>query len=129
MVINMKQLKTISVVWGLLILVVFTCLTIFALKWKKDIYPYTLLEDKLVTATKKFYEQNYSYPAKGSSIYITYDELKENEMIDELKKDDDTCTGLVKVTMNNVVEYKAYIKCDKYTTKDYDKYIEYTYKK
>ena len=44
-------------------------------------------------------------------------------MIESLKKDDDECDGFVKVTKNNVVEYNAYIKCNNFTSKDYDKYI------
>ncbi len=123
LVIIMKQLRIISIVWGLSIFVIFTVLTIFAFRWKDKTYPYIQLEDSLVNATKKYYEQKYSYPMKGESTYIDYTELKDNNMIESLNKDDDECTGYVKVTMNNVVEYKAYIKCNNYTTKDYDKYI------
>ncbi len=119
----MKQLKTISIIWGISIFVLFAVLTFFAMRWKNNIQPYLKLEENLVTSTKKYYEQKYSYPAKGSSTYISYKELKENNMIDELKKGDDNCDGFVKVTMNNVVEYKAYIKCNNYTTKEYDKHI------
>ena len=119
----MKQLKTISIVWGICIFALFALLTFFAIQWKNNIQPYNKLEESLVTATKKYYEQKYSYPAKGQSTYIDYKELKDNNMIDSLKKDDDECNGYVRVTMNSVVEYEAYIKCNKYTTKDYDKYI------
>ncbi len=125
----MKQLKTISIVWGLIIIVLFVTLTFFALKWKNQVYPYTELEEKLITTTKKYYESKYQYPAAGESKYISLDELKENNLINSLKKDDDECNGFVKVTMNNVIEYKSYIKCNNYTTKDYDKYIEMVYKK
>ena len=120
----MKQLKTISIVWGLIILVLFSTLTFFAMKWKHDVYPYLELEDKLVSTTKKYYESKYSYPSKGESTYIVLDELKQNNLIEELKKDDEVCDGYIKVSMNNTIEYKAYIKCNNYTTTDYDKYIE-----
>ena len=125
----MKQLKTISIVWGLIIIVLFGTLTFFALRWKNQVYPYTELEEQLITTTKKYYESKYQYPAAGESKYISLDELKENNLIESLKKDDDECNGFVKVTMNNVIEYKSYIKCNNYTTKDYDKYIEMVYKK
>ena len=125
----MKQLKTISIVWGLIIIILFGTLTFFALRWKNHVYPYTELEEKLITTTKKYYESKYQYPAAGESKYISLDELKENNLIESLKKDDDECNGFVKVTKNNVIEYKSYIKCNNYTTKDYDKYIEMVYKK
>ena len=125
----MKQLRIISIVWGMCIFTLFAILTFFAFQWKNKVQPYTKLEEKLVSSTKKFYETKYSYPAAGQSIYIEYSELKDNNMIDELKKDDDECNGFVKVTMKNVVEYKAYIKCNNYSTRDYDKYINEVDKK
>ncbi len=119
----MKQLKIISIVWGLLILAIFLVLTFFALKWKNETMPYFKLEDSLVSATKKYYESKYSYPNKDESKYVTYKELKENNVLESLNNGDDTCDGYVRVTLKGAVEYKAYIKCNKYKSKDYDKYI------
>ena len=44
------------------------------------------------------------------------------QFIEELKKDDHTCDGYVIVKSNGTVcEYKGYVSCPKYTTKDYEK--------
>ena len=83
--------------------------------------PYFDLEKTLISKTKSYYESEHSYPAKGQSVKVTFDELKNANLIEELKVNDDTCEGYVKVENNGVIEYKAYIKCNNYTTKDYDK--------
>ena len=119
----MKDLKKISIIWGLLLFLIFSFLTFFALKWKAKTTPYFKLEEELVSKTKSYYEMNHSYPAEGNYVIIPYQELKENNMIGELKTNDDECDGYVRVEKNGVIEYKAYIKCNHYTTKDYDKYI------
>jgi len=116
----MKQLKIISIVWGLLLLAIFSVLTYFALQWKAKIYPYLLKEDEIVEKTKSYYESNHSYPNKGEEVIITFDELKEHNVLEELKVNDDSCTGYVIVKNTGVIDYKGYIKCENYTSKDYE---------
>lgn len=116
----MKELKRISIIWGLLLFVIFAALTFFALQWKAKTTPFFELEKELVAKTKSYYESEHSYPAKGQKTKITYEELKNANMIEELKANNENCDGYVIVENSGVVEYKAYIKCDSYTTKDYD---------
>ena len=118
----MKELKKISIIWGLLLLLIFGLLTFFALKWKTKTTPYFKLEEELVSKTKSYYEINHAYPTNGNHVNITYQELKDNNMIGELKTENDECDGYVKVENKGVIDYKAFIKCNNYTTKDYDKY-------
>ena len=120
----MKELRRISIIWGLLLLAIFVTLTFFALKWKSKNEPYFNQEKILVSKTKSYYEINHSYPNKGDYVIITFEELKNNQMLDELKVNEDTCDGYVKVENNNVIEYTAYIKCNNYTSKDYEKYYQ-----
>ena len=63
-----------------------------------------------------------SYPTKGNRSKVSLEDLKNSNMLEELKVDDDNCDGYVIVENTGVIEYKAYIKCNNYTTKDYDKY-------
>ena len=51
---------------------------------------------------------------------ITYNELHDNNMIDKLEVDSKKCDGYVKLTFDNVTEYKAYIKCNKYQTHGFE---------
>ena len=113
----MKELKRISIIWGLLLL-----LTFFALQWKAKTSPYFDLEKEMVSKTKSYYEMDHAYPAKGQSTTILFSDLKNANMMEELKVNDDTCDGYVRVENTGVIEYKAYIKCGSYTSKDYDKY-------
>lgn len=117
----MKELKRISIIWGLLLFVIFAALTFFALKWKAKNDPYFELEKTLVSKTKSYYEMEHSYPTKGNKVIVTFDDLKNSDMIEELKVNEDTCDGYVVVENTGVIEYKAFIKCNNYTTKDYDK--------
>lgn len=118
----MKELRRISIIWGVLLLAIFVTLTFFALKWKSQNEPYFNLEKLIVSKTKSYYEMNHTYPNKGEYVIITFDELKANEILDELKVNDENCDGYVKVENKNVIEYTGYIKCSNYTSKDYEKY-------
>lgn len=118
----MKELKRISIIWGLLLFVIFAALTFFALQWKAKTGPYFDLEKTMVSKTKSYYEMENSYPVKGEMKIIKFEDLKNANMMDELKVKDDNCEGFVKVENTGVIDYKAFIKCEGYTTKDYDKY-------
>ncbi len=119
----MKELKRISIIWGLLLFAIFSLLTFFALKWKTKTNGYFELENKLVSNTKSYFESKYSYPNQGEKKIITFNELKENNIIDEIKYNDDNCDGYTLVTYDKVIDFKGFIKCNNYTTKDYEKYI------
>ena len=116
----MKQLKRISIIWGLLVFMIFSVLTFFALQWKSTKQPYFNLENNLVEATKKYYEAEHSYPNQGEKIKITFEELKEKNLLTELKINEEECNGYTLVENNGVIEYKGYIKCSDYTTKNYE---------
>ena len=115
----MKEMRKLSFVWGLMLVIVFGVLTFFALKWKNENEPYFKLEESLVSATKYYYESAYSYPNKGEQVRIKYKELKDNNMIESLSINDSECDGYVIVKNNGVIEYNGYIKCENYTTKNY----------
>lgn len=117
----MKQLKIIAIAWGLLLLVIFSVLTYFALQWKNKTYPYLAFEDELVSKTKSYFESAHQYPNKGDKVVIKFDELKENSVVNTFSVNDDECDGYVVVKNKGVIEYKAYIKCNNYTTKDFEK--------
>ena len=118
----MKELKRLSIIWGLLLFAIFSVLTFFALKWKSKTAGYFDLEEKLKSSTQSNYESKHTYPEKGQEVIVTFKELKEDNILEELKYNDDECDGYVLVTKNDVVEFKPFIKCNNYTTKDYDKH-------
>ena len=120
----MRQLKIISIVWGLTLFAIFSVLTFFALKWNAKTDGYIKLEQDMIKNTKTYYESFNKYPEKGEYTLVTAEEIKNKGIMEELKVNDDECEGYVKVEYKNVVEYEAFIKCKKYTTKNYDKYLK-----
>ena len=57
-----KQLKKISIIWGLMLILVFGTLTTFSLMWKKKNQGYKNLEKELVTKVEGYFEQEHKYP-------------------------------------------------------------------
>ena len=115
----MKELRKLSIVWGLMLITIFGVLTFFAMKWKQKNEPYFKLEESLVSAAKLYYESAHSYPLQGQEVKINYEELKNNNMIESLSINDQECDGYVIVKNKGVIEYNGYIKCSDYTTKNY----------
>lgn len=117
----MKEMKRMSIVWGVIMVAIFVLLTFFGLKWKERYQGYFDLETKLKEETKKYFESSYSYPDRGREITITLSELVHNGILKELSYNYDLCDGYVIVSNDDVIEYKPYIKCNNYTTRGYDK--------
>src|SRR5574344_394012 len=108
----MQDLKKMSIIWGIILVAIFALLTVLGLKWKEKTSGYFALEDKLVSATKNYYESKYAYPSMNNSVKIKYAELKEADMIDNLTYNDDECDGYVVIKNSGAIEYHAYIKCN-----------------
>lgn len=117
----MKELNRIAIIWGFLLVIIFILLTYFGLQWKAKTSGYTDLEVKIVDATKSYYEKEHSYPTDGESVYVSLSDLKNDNIISELTYNEDTCDGFVIVKNEKVITYTGYIKCNNYTSKDYDK--------
>ena len=115
----MNNVKKMSIIWGIIMVIIFSILTFFGLKWKDKYKGYFDLEKELVNKTQSYFEINHSYPEGNNVVKITYDELKNNNVIDELKYQDDICKGYVEIKNKGIMEYKGYIKCNNYETKGY----------
>ena len=115
----METVKKLSYVWAIIMILIFSFLTYFAMKWKGKYQGYFDLEEKLVSVTQSYFESNHAYPEGSDVVIIKLYELKENNVIDELSYNNDSCNGYVEVKNKGVMEYKGYIKCENYTTKGY----------
>lgn len=116
---SIKKMHRISVIWGVVMLLIFTLLTIIALNWKKNNNGYKDLENLLVDKVISYYESKYSYPTGMEVVTISLAELKENNVINELNYNGDVCDGYVNVSFDGVINYRGYIKCNNYMTKGY----------
>lgn len=116
----MKQMKRLTVIWGLILVGIVVLLTTFGIIFNKKNKVYTDMEESLVNATKKYVEKSFSYPKDGKELRVSFEQLKDSGLIKELKVDKDICDGYAIVKKNELVyEYKGYVKCKDYKTKNY----------
>lgn len=118
----MNKMKVVSIIWGLFLLSMIFILTAASKKYLKKIEPYERLENVLVSTTKKYVEEKLDIE-KGKTIIKT-EELFDKEYLKEFKVNEDNCKGYVVIEYNNEKEYNAFIKCNEYKTKDYDKNLK-----
>lgn len=116
----MKEMKKLSIVWGVILVLIFGMLTTFGILYTKKVKPYKDMEKLLVDQTKKYVELEFSYPQNGEKLNVTLEQLQGKELVEELKHNDEACDGYVTIGKNGVAyEYKGYVKCTNYTTKGY----------
>lgn len=118
---DLKQMKKVSIVWGVVLFLMVVGLTAIGFVYKSKASDYKKIEEELVNITEKYVEAKFLYPDEKDSIRIRLSELQNDGYMEELKKDEDVCDGYVVLTHNGFIyEYKGYVKCPKYTTKGYD---------
>ena len=91
-------------------------------KISTDIINYSSLEDKLVSAGKKYVNKYNSDIKSGDKIIVTVVRLQVEDLLDSLTIDNMECSGYIEIE-NNVDEFKyfPYIKCGSlYETSGYD---------
>lgn len=117
----MVNMKRLSIVWGITMLIIFGSLTAFGFFYKSKTSKYKELEEYLVKSESKYVNDFFLFP-KGKDILKTSKaELIEKGYLESLEVDGETCDGYVMVQdTGTTFKYKAYIKCDNYVTKDYE---------
>lgn len=119
---NLKQMNRIGIIWGIILFSLVLLLTIFGFLYKSKTIEYRQMEEQIVNLSQKYVEAKFIYPDEKQSLKITLDELKSNGYIEDFKKENENCDGYVILSHDGFVyNYKGYIKCPKYTTKDYNK--------
>ncbi len=118
----MQISNKIFVIWTFLVLILIALLTTLGIMLNIKQAPYKKIEAKIEEIAPKYVEENFLYPQNNEVLKITTDQLLEKYLtLDDLKYQNDTCKGYVILKFKNVYEYHAYIKCSKYTTKNYQK--------
>lgn len=86
--------------------------------------PYRKLENEIVEAMKKYYGQDTNLkklPQNEQKVKITIEELKDFGLDINTKINNDSCAGYGIVTGLSIsYKYKSYIRCNDYTTKNYE---------
>lgn len=117
----MKKIKNMYFVWGIIVVGIFTLLTLFGLTYKNKTNEYKVLEKKLVEAEKKYVDAKFLYPNDNKELKISAEELTRNGYMDTLELNGSTCEGYATIKKNGTVfEYNGYINCGEYKTKGYE---------
>lgn len=117
----MKKENKYMLLWGFLVILLIGLLTAVGFIYKNKTKVYKELETSLVEAEKKYVEAKFLYPQDDTTLKTTSEELLNENYIDNMTIDNQECNGYVKVYKDSTVfEYKAFIKCNHYTTKGYE---------
>lgn len=120
---TLKQMKKISIIWGIIIFIMFASLITLSLMYKQKIKKYDELSLTLETNARKYITNKSLYPLQGGYIKVILDQLDDEGIKTELKIGKEYCDGYVIVKYDGeVISYKPYLKCLKYTSKNYNKY-------
>ena len=116
----MKKTNILFIIWGLIVITVVILLTVLGFMIKNVKSNYKKTESTLRLSAEKYTATNFEYPQEGHEVKITKKEIMDAGYLEkDLKVNEDVCDGYVIVKTNQVVEYEAFIKCGKYTTKGY----------
>ena len=116
---NMTKTKILFTLWFILVVIILGLLTTLGFMNKKLNQEYQNLETNLINSAQNYTLANNYYPEDNLEIIITKEELIKSGYLKELQVKKDVCNGYVVVTKSDIYNYKAYIKCQKYTTQDY----------
>lgn len=117
----MNKMKKMYTVWGVIVVLVFVLLTVFGFLYKNKSGEYKTLEEKLVTAEKKYADAKFLYPQNNETVKVTAKEMMEYGALDALEHDGETCDGYATIQKKGTVyEFKGYVSCRNYKTKGYE---------
>ncbi len=118
----MNNMKKVSIVWGIVVIIVFGLLTAFGFFYKNKSKVYKDLEEKLVQAEEKYVDAKFLYPDGNETLKTSADLLISEGYLENLKVNDEECKGYATVHKNGVAyEYKGFVSCQNYKTKGYEK--------
>jgi len=119
---KINQMKKMYYIWAIVVVLIITILTVVGFVFKNKSTAYQELEEKLVEASKKYVDKYFLYPQGTEEVKVTYQEMFDDNSIDELKKEDQTCDGYVIIKTESIsFSYKGYVSCPNYETGGYKK--------
>lgn len=115
-----KSTKIYIILIAIILTILTTLISINNIRTK----PYRKLESEIIESMEKYYGQDTNLkklPQKDKKAKITINELKNFGININTNIKGDTCTGYGIVTGLAVsYKYESYIKCNNYTTKNYE---------
>lgn len=117
----MKKFRKFTILWGIILIMIFILFTLYSIKLDKKIKEYRNLEMYFANAVAEYNDTKKDYPKTIEVINFSLSDAIEKGIVSELKIDDDICDGYVKIANDEIVTYTPYISCKNYTTKGYAK--------
>ncbi len=113
-------MKKMIIAWILIAILLFGTIYFIGIRVNKEYKDYRDYEADLIESATVFLNINERKINAGEKKKITVAELLKSGALSTNKINDDECDGYVTVKNNGVnYDYKAYIKCKKYTSVDY----------
>lgn len=114
-------MKKMIIIWVIMALTLVGTLTYIGFKFEEQVKDYQILENDIIESAQIYIEINDIKLDYGESIKVKTSKLIEEKCLKSTEVDEDECTGYVVIKKNlKELEYNAYIKCDNYTTIDYE---------
>lgn len=119
----MRNLKITYALWAIILIILIAGLIMLSTVNQKKNKAYKEAEKRITEASKRYIEINGWYPDKGDNTKITFKDLIDKDLIDEviIAEKNDKCDGYVLVTNSGVIEYKTFMKCKNYSTVGYNR--------
>lgn len=114
----MKKTKILFVIWAILVVIIIGLLTTMGFILNSKYEKYHEFEQKMIESAT-LYAQDHAFFEEDPEFVVTSDQLIELNYLDELSTDDDVCEGYVIIHNDAVYEYEPFIRCNEYTTKNY----------
>lgn len=116
----MKKTKILFAIWAIIVVIIIALLTVLGFMLDSRYKKYQTLEEKLETSARKYAQDNVLLCEDAGEYIVLSSELMKAGYLDNLEIDDNACTGYVVIKNDGVYQYKAYISCRQYTTKNYE---------
>ena len=82
----MNHLKHYGIIWGIVVVGIFVLLTVFGFMYKDKSKAYKELEEKLVSAEKKYVDAKFLYPEENNTLKTSASELITSGFMEELNE-------------------------------------------
>lgn len=111
----MDKMHKLSIIWGVILVIIFSLLIFLGFAWKEKVEVYKKVEDELQSLVMKYKD---AATLGNEEVKVELKELIEIGIVEKLSKED--CDGYVIIKKDGYVyKYVPYIKCDNYVTKGY----------
>lgn len=114
-------MKKMIIIWIIMASVLVGTLTYIGLKFEEKVKDYQILESDIEESAQIYMQVNELELKYKENVKIKTSKLLEEGILKNMTVGDDECSGYVVITKElKGFSYNAYIKCENYTTLDYE---------